>query len=119
MAWNTVEGRWGAAAAEDLYTNVALPALQERFGEKRSFTILEDNDPTGNRSRRGIEAKRKAKLRVLEIPKRSPELNVLDFAIWSEVERRMRAQERKWPASKRESRKAGLLQESCLGKPTR
>ena len=34
--------------------------------------------------------KKTAKLKVLHIPKRSPELNVLDFAVWSEVERRMR-----------------------------
>ena len=34
---------------------------------------------------------------VLEIPKHSPDLNVMDFAVWAEVEKRMRRQERAWP----------------------
>ena len=41
---------------------------------------------------------------MFTIPKRSPKLNVMDFSIWSEVERRMRVQERKWPASRTETR---------------
>ena len=45
-----------------------------------------------------------AKLHLLEIPKRSPDLNVLDFAIWSEVERKLRKQEQSWPASRYETR---------------
>ena len=80
------------------------PALKKRFPEKRSFTILEDNDPTGNMSTRGLAAKHADHLTVLHIPKRSPELNVLDYAIWSEVERRMRKQEMAWPVSKKETR---------------
>ena len=40
------------------------------------------------------------------MPKRSPDLNVMDYAVWSEIERRMREQERKWPAHKRETRVA-------------
>ena len=39
----------------------------------------------------------------MSIPKRSPDLNVLDYTIWNEVEKRMRAQERKLPASKTET----------------
>ena len=41
---------------------------------------------------------------VFTIPKRSPDLNVMDFAIWSEVERRMRKQERSWPIDRQETR---------------
>ena len=37
------------------------------------------------------------------MPKRSPDLNVLDFAVWGEVERRLRAQERRWPEGKKET----------------
>lgn len=80
--------------------------MEQRYVGKKSFCILEDNDPTGNLSKKGVEAKIAAKLTVLKIPKRSPDLNVLDFAIWSEVERRMRLLERKWPAEKRETREA-------------
>ena len=104
LVWHTVEGHWSGNVAAQLYTDVVRPALEKQFPAKKSFCILEDNDPTGNLSKKGIEAKVSAKLAVLKIPKRSPDLNVLDYAVWSEVERRMRLQERSWPASKRESR---------------
>ena len=41
-------------------------------------------------------------------PRRSPQLNVCDFALWSEINRRMRTAERKWPAGRTESRKQFL-----------
>ena len=104
LVWHTIPGSWSGAAAEQVYTDVVAPALQKRYPHRSSFTILEDNDPTGNMSRRGVKAKKTAKLKVLHIPKRSPELNVLDFAVWSEVERRMRKQEKSWPSSKKETR---------------
>ena len=79
-------------------------ALKKRYPGKASFTVLEDNDPTGNLSGKGKAAKRKCKLHVLEIPKRSPDLNVLDYAIWTEVEKRLRDQEKRFPSDKRETR---------------
>ena len=42
------------------------------------------------------------------IPKRSPDLNVCDYALWKEVNKRMRAQEKAWPGSKKETRKEFL-----------
>ena len=51
-----------------------------------------------------MAAKASNNLNVLKVPKRSPDLNVLDYAVWSEVEHRMRAAERKWPVAKRETR---------------
>ncbi len=66
---------------------------------------MEDSDPSGNRSGKGRDAKEASKLTVFEIPKRSPDLNVLDYAVWSEIERRMREQERKQPDTKKETRK--------------
>jgi len=65
---------------------------------------LEDNDPTGNRSKAGIKAKADARIKVFEIPKRSPDLNVLDYAIWAEIGRRMRALERKMKDTRTETR---------------
>ena len=41
---------------------------------------------------------------VFHIPKHSPDLNVLDYAVWSEVERRMRKAESVWKNSKAETR---------------
>jgi hypothetical protein len=105
LVWHTVDARRGGDEAENLYENVVTPALRQRHPHKTSFCILEDNDPTGNNSSKGRAAKSKCKLHVFHIPKRSPDLNVLDYSVWSEVERRMRAQERRMPVSKRETRK--------------
>ena len=51
-----------------------------------------------------MRAKAASKLDVFCLPKRSPELNVLDYAVWAEVERRLRAQEKRWSYGKRETR---------------
>ena len=48
------------------------------------------------------------KIKVSEIPKLSPYLNVCDYFLWSEVNRRMRGQEKKFPNGRRETR-AGYL----------
>ena len=34
-------------------------------------------------------------MEVLQIPKRSPDLNVLDYAVWAKVEKMLRKQEQK------------------------
>lgn len=104
LVWQTIEGAWSGNQAAELYTTVVKPALVKQHPAKKRFTILEDNDPTGNTSKRGIEAKQGAKLHVLGIPKRSPDLNVLDFAVWNEVERHMRLQEKNWASTKRETK---------------
>lgn len=106
LVWHTIDGAWSGDQAAALYANVVHPALKGQYPGKRKFCILEDNDPTGNRSNKGVRAKQAANLDVLHIPKRSPDLNVMDFSIWSEVERRMRRQEKNWPATKRETRAA-------------
>ena len=106
LVWCTIDGKWSGDKAAEFYKGAVQPALKTHYPLKRKFCILEDNDPTGNLSKKGLQAKRDAKLQVLHISKRSPDLNVLDFAVWSEVERRMRTQEQKWPSSKRETRKA-------------
>ena len=104
LVWHTIQGEWSGAAAEEAYTTIVSPALQKHYGRKTTFNILEDNDPTGNRSKRGVQAKKDNKLKVFEIPKRSPDLNVLDYAVWSEVEKRMRRAERKMMTGKKETR---------------
>ena len=58
----------------------------------------------GNRSRAGLEAKRQCKFSTLDIPKRSPELNVMDYFVWAEVEKRLRRQERSWADGRKENR---------------
>lgn len=58
LVWHTITGRWGGDAAADLYKNVIAKALAKRYKKKKkkSFVMLEDNDPTGNTSKKGISS---------------------------------------------------------------
>ena len=87
-----------------MYTGPLKAALAKAWGKKRMFHVLEDNDPTGFKSRKGIRAKAEAGIKPFVIPKRSPDLSVCDYAIWKEINRRMRKQELTWRATRRESR---------------
>ena len=91
-----------------MYTGVFSKALQKQWPRKRKWSVLEDNDPTGFKSRAGIEAKAEAKIDVFKIPPRSPDLNVCDYALWKEINKRMRRQELCWSASRRETRQQYL-----------
>jgi hypothetical protein len=104
LVWETIVGHWSGQLAADMYTDVVAKAVKKRYPGKKKFTILEDNDPTGNLSGKGKAAKLESKLHVLEIPKRSPDLNVLDYAIWTEVEKRLRDQEKGFSSTKKETR---------------
>ena len=104
LVWQTVKGRWSGDTAAKMYKDVVKRSLSKRYLKRKFHTILEDNDPTGNQSKRGILAKRENKLRVFSIPPRSPDLNVLDYAVWSEVEKRMRRMERMFSPTKHETR---------------
>ena len=109
LVWHIIDGTWNSATAAGFYRDVVAPKLAATHPRKRRFVLLEDNDPVGNQSRAGRAAKRDAGMNVFTIPKRSPEFNVMDFAVWSEVERRMRRQERSFPKSKRETRGEFIL----------
>ena len=116
--WEEVKTTWGGEAAKDLYTMIGKK-LRAKHPHRRKFRMLEDNDPTGYKSSKGIAAKEEQKLEVFAIPKRSPDLNVLDYAIWTEVNKRMRQQEKDWPKSKRETREEYLrrLRKTAMGLP--
>ena len=65
--------------------------------------MLEDNDPSGYKCAKGMTAKAACNLRTDDLPKRSPDLNVLDHCLWHEINKRMREQERTFPRSKKEA----------------
>ena len=104
LVWHVVDGAWSGEAAANFYKMAVRPALKDAYPGKAKFTLLEDNDPTGNMSKRGRAAKASAGMSVFSIPKYSPDLNVLDYAVWAEVEKRLRRQERAWPKNKKETR---------------
>lgn len=104
--WHYINGRWGGAAAAAMYTGPLLATLQRAFPARRSWVVMEDNDPAGYQSGLGVEAKRAARLISMPLPKRSPDCNVLDYSLWSQINERMRAQEQSFPGSFRESETA-------------
>eukprot|EP00439_Symbiodinium_sp_Y106_P061416 s2926_g9.t1 len=76
-----------------------------RMASQPTHVVLEDNDPTGFQSSKGKAAKTAVAITTLSIPKRSPpDLNPMDYSVWSEINRRLRKQERKFPCNKRETR---------------
>ena len=45
--WHYTKGNWSGLSAERVYRHVLAPALKRIRGQKRRYSILEDNDPTG------------------------------------------------------------------------
>ena len=119
LVWEYLEGPWGGRAADRAYRGLIAKALRSEYPGRRSFTILEDNDPSGFKSSIARTAKQEEGIVVFEIPKRSPCLNVCDYFLWSAVNRRMREQERGFALSKRETRAAYLkrLRRAALSLP--
>ena len=105
--WHYVAGgKWSGKAAADMYNGPLRTALAKTWPARKSWDVLEDNDPTGFKSRRGHAAKAAAGITPFVIPCRSPDLSLCDYALWKEVNRRLRRQEFSWPAGKTESRAA-------------
>jgi len=104
LCCHVVKGAWNGTAAAKMYTDAVGPALRKAYPSKKVFNLLEDNDPTGYRSKAGLAAKAEAKIKVFNIPKRSPDLNPLDYGFWTAVNRRLRRQESKYGKEKRETR---------------
>ena len=102
---HVVDGKWNGAAAAKMYSRSLAPALRKAYPSKNRFLLLEDNDPSGYKSKVAKQAKRDGKVDVFELPKRSPDLNPLDYGFWDAVNRRLRRQEKRFAAGKKESRK--------------
>ena len=106
--WEYLDGKWTGEAAAKMYKGPLLKAMKKAFPEhaakKRAFwKVLEANDPTGYKSGLAKEAKAEVRIITNDLPKRSPDLNVLDYSLWAEINTRMRAQEKMFPKSKKES----------------
>ena len=104
LLWHYINGPWNSSVAAQLYTGPVRATLKRTYPSRRTWRVLEDNDPAGFESSKGKRAKKDAGIEKFRIPKRSPCLNVCDYALWKEVNKRMRKQELKWPATKTETR---------------
>ena len=120
LMWEYLPDVWGGDAAAAAYAGPVKRALAAEFPGRRTFTVLEDNDPAGFKSGLGLIAKRAAGIKAFEIPKRSPALNVCDYFLWSAVNKRMREQEKTFTDDRRETRATFLkrLRRTALNLPS-
>ena len=52
LVWHSIDDRWCGDAAASMYETVMAPALRRQYPRARVFNVLEDNDPTGNTSKK-------------------------------------------------------------------
>jgi hypothetical protein len=104
LLWHVAEKQWCANEAAAMYSGPLSSALQGQYPSKRSYNVLEDNDPSGYQAKKARAMKAEKKIIQFKIPNRSPDLNVLDYSIWAEVEKIMRETERTWRSDRKETR---------------
>ena len=58
-------------------------------------------------------------MRSEDLPRRSPDLNVLDYSLWHAINERMREEEKQFPANRKETKEQHLerLRAIALGLP--
>ena len=83
-----VAGPWNGKEAAAMYKDLRV-ALARTWGVRGRYRIVEDGDPKGYQSNKGKEAKKAYHMESWRLPPRSPEWMPLDYALWSEIERRM------------------------------
>ena len=86
-----IPGKWSGKAAAEMYAGPLRRALErEEYPHVRGcWRVLEDNDPAGYKSSKGMAAKAAAGIETLDLPKRSPDLNPLDFSFWAAANQKM------------------------------
>ena len=88
--WHYLKGgTWNGAVAARVYRGPIRKALVRHRGEKRTYVVLEDNDPSGYKSNSAKQAKKDVSIVALAFPRYSPDLSPLDYFFWQEVEARM------------------------------
>ena len=108
LLWEYLGGRWNGDEAARLYEGPMKSALQKAYPGRSRFRVLEDNDPSGFKSRKGIAAKARAGIETFDIPRHSPQLNLCDYWLWRAVNTRMREMEQGWAHARKEGRDAYL-----------
>jgi hypothetical protein len=121
--WHVIDGRWNAKKAVEMYTKLAkemAKAYPEHAGKPRAkWVVLEDNDPAGYKSNAALETKKELGINVMSLPRRSPDLNVLDYSLWKEISKRLRAEEATFKLGYKESKASFLarLRRTARGVP--
>ena len=88
VLWEEIAGKWCGDKAAEMYGGPIKKTLQRHRPGKRSWLIMEDNDPAGFKSSKGKMAKGANRMRTLNQPPYSPDLNPLDFSIWAAIDKK-------------------------------
>ena len=88
VLWEEIAGKWCGDKAAEMYSGPIKKVLQRRRPGKRSWLIMEDNDPAGSKSSKGKQAKGANRMRTMTQPPYSPDLNPLDFSIWAAIDKK-------------------------------
>ena len=122
--WKYVEGNWNGARAAEMYKELDK-ALAKAFPQHAtkpwaSWSVIEDNDPTGYKSGKGLKAKSDLGIVTDDLPRRSPDLNVLDYSLWALINKKMREQEASFPKSFVETQEQfkARLRKTAMSLPT-
>ena len=91
VLWEEVGKRWNGDIASEMYHGPIMKILKKKRGIKKSYLVVEDNDPTGYKSGKGRAAKKALCIKTVKWPRYSPDLMPLDFSLWQDVQRRMDA----------------------------
>jgi hypothetical protein len=89
VLWHYLDGPWNGEAAASVYRGPITKILKSKRGDKKTYVVLEDNDPVGYKSNKAIQAKKENGIVAMHFPRYSPDLNPLDYFVWQEVESRM------------------------------
>ena len=92
MFWHVVPGRWNAARAVSMYEELSK-FLTDNYPQRKKWVLIEGNDPAGFQSKMAIRRKKELGLTPIGMPKRSPDLQPMDYSIWSEINSAMRKSE--------------------------
>jgi hypothetical protein len=89
VLWHYLDGPWNGEAPASVYRGPITKILKSKRGDKKTYVVLEDNDPVGYKSNKAIQAKKENGIVAMHFPRYSPDLNPLDYFVWQEVESRM------------------------------
>ena len=64
------ETNWCGKVAAEAYRGPVAKALKKAYPLRTTFNVLEDNDPTGFQSNKGLKAKEELKINEFNIPKK-------------------------------------------------
>ena len=86
IMWHINDG-WNGEKAATMYAKLGA-VLRSKYGNKRKFNVVEDGDPKGYQSGKGVAAKAEQRIESWKLPPRSPGWMPLDYSLWHEIERR-------------------------------